>query len=232
MPTVTAHRMKVLPDLTAIRERKGISLEQISRNTKISARYLEAIERSEFEQLPGGVFRTSYIRQYARAIDYDEWDLLAYFANMLDAQTTARRVRPPQPKFLGMFKVPQPLGEAFRIGEKSLVLVGRIVRQPHAARGSGVALVFELRQPFFQPLDLYLRSGACRQTAARCSPRTRAAWARYRHARDSAVFRALYGPSGCHQPVRPARRPTRPSNRPHTWRLSPSEHGRSTPLPC
>ena len=113
MPTVTAHRMKVLPDLTAIRERKGISLEQISRNTKISARYLEAIERSEFEQLPGGVFRTSYIRQYARAIDYDEWDLLAYFANMIDAQATAAESASVQPKFLGMFKVPQHLVKLF-----------------------------------------------------------------------------------------------------------------------
>lgn len=72
-------RPRPLPDLAAIREAKGISLKQISEATKICVRYLEAIETSRFDQLPGGLFSTSYIRQYARAIDYDEWDLLASY---------------------------------------------------------------------------------------------------------------------------------------------------------
>jgi cytoskeletal protein RodZ len=113
MPTVTAHRIAVLPNLSAIRERKGISLEQIARSTKISPRYLEAIERSEFEQLPGGLFSTSYIRQYARAIDYDEWDLLAHFGTLVEAQAAEPEGATPQHKFLGMFKVPQPLVRLF-----------------------------------------------------------------------------------------------------------------------
>ncbi len=65
-----------LPDLAAIRQRKGISLHDIAESTKISTRYLAAIESGDFEQLPGGVFARSYIRQYAHWIDYDEWDLL------------------------------------------------------------------------------------------------------------------------------------------------------------
>ena len=67
------------PDLASVREAKGISLQQISEVTKISVRYLEAIETSQYDRLPGGVFRTSYIRQYARAIEWDEWDLLASY---------------------------------------------------------------------------------------------------------------------------------------------------------
>ncbi len=70
-----------LPDLATFRESKGISLTQIADSTKIAIHYLEAIERSQFDQLPGGVFNTSYIRQYARAIDYDEWDLLASYSS-------------------------------------------------------------------------------------------------------------------------------------------------------
>ena len=66
-----------IPDLAAIRESKGISLAAIARETKISRRYLEAIERADLAQLPGGLFTTSYLRQYARAIDFDEWDLVA-----------------------------------------------------------------------------------------------------------------------------------------------------------
>ncbi len=112
MPTATVDRISVLPDLTAIRERKGISLEQIARNTKISSRYLEAIERSEVKLLPGGVFRSSYIRQYARAIDYDEWDLLAHFERLAQPADDAQNVQ-QQRKLLGMFKVPQPLVRLF-----------------------------------------------------------------------------------------------------------------------
>jgi cytoskeletal protein RodZ len=68
-----------LPDLAAIREAKGISLSQIADATKIAPYYLDAIERSRFDRLPGGVFNTSYIRQYARAIEYSERDLLACY---------------------------------------------------------------------------------------------------------------------------------------------------------
>ena len=66
--------------LADIRRNRGISLEEIAARTKISVRSLEAIERGDFRKLPGGIYNTSYIRQYARAIDYDEGSLLAYYA--------------------------------------------------------------------------------------------------------------------------------------------------------
>jgi cytoskeletal protein RodZ len=56
-----------------------VSLEQISQNTKISVRALQAIEEGDFKKLPGGIYNTSYIRQYARAIEFDESELLAYY---------------------------------------------------------------------------------------------------------------------------------------------------------
>lgn len=80
------HMPANLPDLAAIRQRKGITLQDISQKTKISSRYLAAIESGDFEQLPGGVFTTSYIRQYAHAIDYDEWDLLTCYKSTLPAE--------------------------------------------------------------------------------------------------------------------------------------------------
>jgi len=75
-----------LPNLHALRRQKGISLDSISATTRIGKRYLEAIERGAFTVLPGGVYNTSYIRQYARAIDLDEQQLLeCYFAATPDA---------------------------------------------------------------------------------------------------------------------------------------------------
>jgi len=65
--------------LATIRRNRGISLEQIAESTKINIRSLKAIEHGDFKKLPGGIYNTSYIRQYAKAIDFDEAALLAFY---------------------------------------------------------------------------------------------------------------------------------------------------------
>jgi cytoskeletal protein RodZ len=70
---------KTVLGLTTIRRNRGVSLEQIADATKISIRSLQAIEQGDFRKLPGGIYNTSYIKQYARAIDYDECALLAFY---------------------------------------------------------------------------------------------------------------------------------------------------------
>ena len=62
--------------LAEARQRRGLSLKDISESTKISLRFLEAIEAEEFEKLPGGVFTVNYLKQYAAAIGYPEEDLV------------------------------------------------------------------------------------------------------------------------------------------------------------
>lgn len=62
-------------NLAEHRTTKGISLSQVVDATKISVRYLQAIEWGDFAKLPGGIYGLSYVRQYARAVDCDE-DLL------------------------------------------------------------------------------------------------------------------------------------------------------------
>jgi hypothetical protein len=66
-------------DLSRSRECKSISLEEIAEKTKISLRFLRAIEDEEFEKLPGGIFNTSYLRQYAVAAGYDAEQLLNHY---------------------------------------------------------------------------------------------------------------------------------------------------------
>jgi len=63
----------------AKRKERGISLHQIATATKISVRSLQAIEEGDFRKLPGGIYNTSYIRQYARAVDVDECELVAVY---------------------------------------------------------------------------------------------------------------------------------------------------------
>ena len=70
------------------RQGKGISLESIADNTKLSVRHLQAIESGDFHKLPGGFYNTSYIRQYAQAIGFDEAQLLSFYAGQSALQPT------------------------------------------------------------------------------------------------------------------------------------------------
>src|ERR1700733_9645405 len=71
-------------DLARFRKRAGVSLEEIADSTKISSRFLKAIEGEQFEELPGGIFSTSYLRQYAEAIGYDEHALVAHYNHKMN----------------------------------------------------------------------------------------------------------------------------------------------------
>ncbi len=75
--------------LATVRRNRGLSLQQISDATKISVRSLDAIERGDFRKLPGGIYSTSYIRQYAHAIDYDETAILAVYYRELQSAEPA-----------------------------------------------------------------------------------------------------------------------------------------------
>ncbi|MGO4879751.1 MAG: helix-turn-helix domain-containing protein [Bryobacteraceae bacterium] len=75
--------------LATIRRNRGISLEQIAESTKINIRSLKAIEGGDFKKLPGGIYNTSYIRQYAKAIDFDEAELLAFYRIKMGVATTS-----------------------------------------------------------------------------------------------------------------------------------------------
>ena len=67
--------------LRAARQQRGISLREISDQTRIAMRYLEAIEADDYKQLPGGIFNRSFIKAYARIIRFDEEAALEAYAS-------------------------------------------------------------------------------------------------------------------------------------------------------
>ena len=54
------------------RELRGISLKQISDDTRVGVRFLEALEEGRLEFIPGEFYRRSYLRAYARYLGLDE----------------------------------------------------------------------------------------------------------------------------------------------------------------
>lgn len=61
------------------RELRGVSLREIADATKISARFLQALEQDRVEILPGGLFPRAFVRQYARFLGLDAERLVAEF---------------------------------------------------------------------------------------------------------------------------------------------------------
>jgi cytoskeleton protein RodZ len=57
--------------LRSERTKRSRSLSDIAEATRISRRYLEAIEADHVQELPGEFFYKSFIRQYARALELD-----------------------------------------------------------------------------------------------------------------------------------------------------------------
>jgi len=57
--------------LRQAREKRGISLQQVSANTKISVRVFDALERNDPRKLPGGIFSRAFVRAYAREVGLD-----------------------------------------------------------------------------------------------------------------------------------------------------------------
>lgn len=54
------------------RELRGISLKQISEETRIGVRFLQALEDDRLEVIPGEFYRRSYLRAYTRYLGLDE----------------------------------------------------------------------------------------------------------------------------------------------------------------
>ncbi len=99
------------------REMRGVSLEEISEATKISIRFLEAIENEEFAKLPGGIFTRSFIRTYARYLGLDDERILAEY--QLAAQPRAEF---DLPRLASTRPVPSP-----RPGAKRTPLIAVLV---------------------------------------------------------------------------------------------------------
>jgi cytoskeletal protein RodZ len=69
-------------NLASLRKQRGLTLEEIAGATRIAARYLHAIEAEDFAALPSGVYASSYLRQYARAIGFSEAKLLDQYHSL------------------------------------------------------------------------------------------------------------------------------------------------------
>ena len=94
------------------RLRRNLDLEQVSKETKINIKLLEAIEAEEFSKLPGGVFAKSFVRQYARLLGLDEDEMVAELQRSIQPAPTAapEEYSAPPPAPIELPRVPDWAG--------------------------------------------------------------------------------------------------------------------------
>jgi len=117
------------------RELRGIALHQVAEATKISVRFLAAIENGRMDMLPGGLFPRSFVRQYASCIGLDAERMVTDFlCEFGDKTEPAAAV--PQPRRLSLRRAAPwllPLGLLLGLLVVREIKVGRPQPRPAAA---------------------------------------------------------------------------------------------------
>ena len=78
--------------IKAARERAGLSLAQVSAETRIAQRHLEMIEASDFDGLPARTYAVGFSRSVAKVVGLDP----AEIATQVRAALTASGIEPPR----------------------------------------------------------------------------------------------------------------------------------------
>ena len=77
--------------LKAIRVKKGISLDEVSEETRIRIDTLRLIEKEDHDRLPSEVFVKGFLRAYAEAVGIDGGEAVTRYTSSINAyQATAR----------------------------------------------------------------------------------------------------------------------------------------------
>lgn len=79
-----ADAMDVGAALRDARERRSLSLDQLSRTTKISVTILRAIEQNRMDRLPDGIFLRGFLRAYAREVGLNPEDTVRRYLGQFE----------------------------------------------------------------------------------------------------------------------------------------------------
>lgn len=94
--------------LRSTREHRGLGIEQVAQDTRISARFIEALEAEQFDELPAPVYVRGFLRSYANYLKIDPQPLL-------DSLVGGERIPPGGPDgFVRGPQAPRPRNDPFQ----------------------------------------------------------------------------------------------------------------------
>jgi len=124
--------------LIRAREARGLTLEDAERDTRISRRYLQALEAEQFDVIPAPVYARGFLRSYSQYLGLDPQEMLALFPRddepAYSSQAVSTRPATSQPpSAVGPARPawrrpspPQPVGQQARPGGRP----GRVAARP------------------------------------------------------------------------------------------------------
>lgn len=100
--------------LAEARRRRGKSIKDVEATLRIRSQYLEALEKNDFEQIPGEAYVKAFLRSYASYLELDPQELINEYARL------RKQAEPhPPPK--------EPTFTSFPISGRILLLVFAII---------------------------------------------------------------------------------------------------------
>jgi hypothetical protein len=141
--------------LTSARQRAGRSLEEIARTTKISPRYLQALEDGRPDVLPAGMYRRAILRNYATAVGLDPRVAVERFVQTFGSESASEpgRVAPATSSSRNALprSVKTPSPTATWISDRSLMMPARWLASVAATMVVVFAVTFATRGNSSEP---------------------------------------------------------------------------------
>jgi len=137
-------------ELKKARESTGVSLEEISNSTRISLKFLTALEEDRLDVFAGEFFLRAILRSYAKSLGLNEEEVLSHYKDALAAKEQERgeKCEPAEP-------APRPalFRSVWLYGAGAVLLVGILLvafllakKDKPAAKASDSAAVPAVRQ--------------------------------------------------------------------------------------
>ncbi|MET0624655.1 MAG: helix-turn-helix domain-containing protein [Pyrinomonadaceae bacterium] len=142
--------------LRRARTERGVGLREVSEQTRITMRHLEAIEADDYKALPGGIFNKSFVKSYARAVGFPEARALELY------ERTARAS--------GLHT-----DEVATSPQRSRIYTGESARSPLMTYGLSIIIVGLLALVVYAGLHYYRRTEAEQAGAPAATPTPAAA---------------------------------------------------------
>ncbi|MEO8256912.1 MAG: helix-turn-helix domain-containing protein [Acidobacteriota bacterium] len=133
--------------LQRARDRRGLTLEQISNDTKIPRRHLEAIEADNLAAVPGGFYRRAQLRTFAHAVGLDETVALSRLERILGRASTETPPEAPPPVHASTTISGKRILVVIGVGVAAVVFFRSIGRQQPAVRDGQERTIADLPSP-------------------------------------------------------------------------------------
>ncbi len=98
------------------RKKRGLSLKEIEKNTKIRACYLAALEEGDYDSLPPDVYTQGFLRNYAKYLNLDYKKILRLYKRERGIKENIKKVKSPS--------IPKPIySPSFVITPKTFLII-------------------------------------------------------------------------------------------------------------